>query len=72
MSKKIIGIDTGGTYTDIVVIDAETRKILVKNKTLTTKNDLKACIEESFESVPGEMFAIYRWYVFQRRWLRTP
>ncbi len=56
MSKKIIGIDTGGTYTDIVVIDAETRKILVKNKTLTTKNDLKACIEESFESVPGEMF----------------
>ncbi|HIU25061.1 MAG TPA: hydantoinase/oxoprolinase family protein [Candidatus Copromorpha excrementigallinarum] len=53
--KKIIGIDTGGTYTDIVVIDADTRDILITNKTLTTKNNLEECISQSFDSIPGEM-----------------
>lgn len=52
---KIIGIDTGGTYTDLVVIDAEHRDVLAKNKTLTTKTDLKLCIQKSFESVPKDL-----------------
>ncbi len=55
--KKIIGIDTGGTYTDLVAMDAKTKKILAKNKTLTTKNNLKLCIEASFESLQREMLA---------------
>jgi N-methylhydantoinase A/oxoprolinase/acetone carboxylase beta subunit len=42
MSKKpyIIGIDTGGTYTDAVVIDARQHRILSSAKALTTKGDL--------------------------------
>ncbi len=53
--SRIIGIDTGGTYTDLVVIDAEHRDVLAKNKTLTTKTDLKECIRKSFDSVPTDL-----------------
>ncbi len=41
----ILGIDTGGTYTDAVIIENTTKEIICKAKTLTTKNDLKAGIE---------------------------
>ena len=41
MSKTyIIGIDTGGTYTDAVVIDRDGHKILTSAKSITTKGDL--------------------------------
>ncbi len=36
----VLGIDTGGTYTDGVVIDRSTRKVLAKAKSLTTRDDL--------------------------------
>ena len=39
-TSLIIGIDTGGTYTDAVVIDAVGHKILAKAKAITTKGDL--------------------------------
>lgn len=46
----ILGMDTGGTYTDAVVIDAKDRKVLGKAKALTTKDDLttgiKNCLEQ--------------------------
>ena len=35
-----IGIDTGGTYTDIVVYDMENGKVLGSGKTPTTKDTL--------------------------------
>ncbi len=41
----VLGIDTGGTYTDAVIIENTTKKIISKAKTLTTKNDLKKGIE---------------------------
>lgn len=45
----ILGIDTGGTFTDGVILDS-TKKILVKTKALTTKHDLSigigACIRQ--------------------------
>jgi N-methylhydantoinase A/oxoprolinase/acetone carboxylase beta subunit len=41
MSKShIIGIDTGGTYTDAVVIERDAQKILASAKSITTKGDL--------------------------------
>jgi len=40
MVDYVLGIDTGGTYTDGVLIQRETRKILKSTKTLTTKPDL--------------------------------
>lgn len=42
--RKIMGIDTGGTYTDGVIIRAEDREILAKTKTLTTRRSLQKCI----------------------------
>lgn len=43
--KKAIGIDTGGTFTDGVLIDVETKKILHTVKTPTTHENLQICIE---------------------------
>lgn len=47
----ILGIDTGGSYTDSVVIEAESKKIVHKNKVLTTPRNLKECIEASFQAI---------------------
>ena len=35
-----LGIDTGGTYTDSVVMDTETKEIICRSKALTTRDDL--------------------------------
>ncbi len=44
----VLGIDTGGTYTDGVILDRTNKKILAKAKSLTTRDDLSrgitACI----------------------------
>ncbi len=42
---KILGIDTGGTYTDGVIIETNTNRILTKTKTLTTRHNLLYCIQ---------------------------
>ena len=47
-----IGIDTGGTYTDIVAYDYDDEKVLFKSKTLTTKEDLTVCISHSLDALP--------------------
>ena len=39
-----LGIDTGGTYTDAVIIDLEKGKVLSKAKALTTRHDLSEAI----------------------------
>lgn len=39
--KIVIGIDTGGTYTDAVLYDPESGCVLGQNKALTTHGDLK-------------------------------
>ena len=36
----VIGLDTGGTYTDAALLNAATGKILTTGKALTTRNDL--------------------------------
>lgn len=43
----IIGIDTGGTYTDAVVIDRQQHRILSSAKALTTKGDLALGVGEA-------------------------
>ena len=49
MSLKL-GIDTGGTYTDAVLLDDE-RGVIASAKALTTKNDLSIGIREAIEAV---------------------
>jgi len=51
MDRLAIGIDTGGTYTDGVLLRYKTREILSTVKTLTTKGDLKKCVVEAIEKL---------------------
>lgn len=45
-----LGIDTGGTYTDAVLVDGE-REVVASAKALTTHDDLARGIAEALESV---------------------
>ena len=50
-----IGIDTGGTCTDSVIFDTNTRKVLSWAKTLTTKSDLKVGILNALKALDQEL-----------------
>ncbi|MFT5220572.1 MAG: N-methylhydantoinase A/oxoprolinase/acetone carboxylase beta subunit [Gammaproteobacteria bacterium] len=66
MKKFNIGIDTGGTYTDAVIVDTQTRKVIGAEKALTTKghleigvaNALGAVIRSCGESVSAEQISL--------------
>lgn len=47
----ILGMDTGGTYTDAVIVDAESKEIKCKAKALTTKEELHIGIENSIRNL---------------------
>ena len=47
----VLGIDTGGTYTDAVLVNYENDKILSNAKSLTTKKDLSIGIRNAVASV---------------------
>ena len=50
-----VGIDTGGTYTDAVVYDFESDRILGSAKALTTKENLSIGILEALDKLPIEI-----------------
>ncbi len=47
----VLGIDTGGTYTDGVLLEYETRRVLAAHKSLTTKRDFSIGIENVIEAI---------------------
>ena len=47
----VLGIDTGGTYTDGVLLEYETRRVLAAYKSLTTKRDFAIGIENVIEGI---------------------
>ena len=51
----LLGIDTGGTFTDAALLDNSTGdeepKVIAKAKSLTTRQDLSVCIADAAESV---------------------
>jgi N-methylhydantoinase A/oxoprolinase/acetone carboxylase beta subunit len=49
-----LGIDTGGTYTDAVLVDHQTGNVLAGAKALTTHHDLSAGIKEAVTKVLTE------------------
>ncbi len=49
-----LGIDTGGTYTDAVVVDTEGPRVLAKAKSLTTKGDLSRGVMAAIDKLPPE------------------
>ncbi len=50
-----LGIDTGGTYTDAVIIAGG--RVVAKNKSLTTSYDLTVGIGNALAALPGELLA---------------
>ena len=58
-----IGIDTGGTFTDIVLFDLAAGRLVRKAKTPTTHGDYAVCIGKAFEAIaatPAEVAALKR------------
>ncbi len=55
MTACAIGIDTGGTYTDAVIIDLAGRRVLARTKALTTRGDLAVGIAEALGAVLAEV-----------------
>ena len=51
----IIGIDTGGTYTDAVIFDADSRVVLAEGKARTTKDDLSRGISAALDLLPRDI-----------------
>lgn len=50
----VLGIDTGGTYTDGVIIDKSTKQLIEKAKVLTTKEDFCVCIRNCLNALSKE------------------
>jgi N-methylhydantoinase A/oxoprolinase/acetone carboxylase beta subunit len=46
-----LGIDTGGTFTDGVLLDPATRQVVKKAKVLTTHQDLRICIANILDAL---------------------
>lgn len=49
-----LGIDTGGTYTDGVLLDPDSQSVLKSMKVLTTHHDLRICISQIVEHLVPE------------------
>ncbi len=52
-----LGIDAGGTYTDVVVYDFSDRKVSDKNKALTTRWDFSLGIDHALSELDAEALA---------------
>ena len=51
-----LGFDTGGTYTDAVILDMADGRVVCCSKSLTTRNDLSIGIAGSIEGFDKELF----------------
>jgi N-methylhydantoinase A/oxoprolinase/acetone carboxylase beta subunit len=52
-----LGIDAGGTYTDAVVVEMSTQRVLAKGKALTTKDELSRGVAAAIGTLPAELVA---------------
>lgn len=56
MANYGLGFDTGGTYTDAVIIDLDNGSVVCNSKSLTTRDDLSKGIEGSIDGFDGSLF----------------
>ncbi len=47
----LLGVDTGGTYTDAVLLDADTREVITSAKSLTTRGDLAIGVSNALAAI---------------------
>ena len=50
-----VGIDTGGTYTDVVIIDDDKKEVLASAKSLTTYPDPIGGIRSALDKMPSDL-----------------
>lgn len=53
--RLVLGVDTGGTYTDVVVLDADTSRVVASAKALTTRGDLAIGVADALDRVVREL-----------------
>lgn len=51
MTDLVLGLDTGGTYTDGVLLEHDTRKVVATTKTLTTRHDLTIGVVQAIDNL---------------------
>ena len=51
MHRLYLGIDTGGTFTDGVLLDPQTKQVIKTTKVITSHHDLKICIAQVIEQL---------------------
>jgi N-methylhydantoinase A/oxoprolinase/acetone carboxylase beta subunit len=54
-ARYLVGIDTGGTYTDAAVLDAQDHRIVATAKALTTRGDLAVGVVEALGKALGSL-----------------
>ncbi|WP_157764663.1 hydantoinase/oxoprolinase N-terminal domain-containing protein [Rhodobacter sp. CZR27] len=52
--KRLLGVDTGGTYTDAVIVDPEQDRVVGSAKSLTTRADLSLGIGRAIDAALAE------------------
>lgn len=57
MNRLILGIDTGGTYTDGVLLDPVSEEIKGKSKAFTTREDLAVGIRECIDNLRSDDYS---------------
>lgn len=58
----LLGIDTGGTYTDAVIFPDDGSRVQKSAKAITTKNNLALCIREAAGAVLQATKTGYLWF----------
>jgi N-methylhydantoinase A/oxoprolinase/acetone carboxylase beta subunit len=75
-ARYLVGIDTGGTYTDAAVLDAQDHRIVATAKALTTRGDLAVGVVEALGKALGasrrRRRGASRWCRSRRRSPPTP
>ena len=54
-SPQLLGVDTGGTYTDAVLLDAATREVRASAKALTTRGDLSIGVSNALAAISADL-----------------
>ncbi len=51
IERLLLGVDTGGTYTDAVILDADTLSVRASAKALTTRHDLAVGVSNALTAI---------------------
>ncbi len=54
-ASYLVGVDTGGTYTDAAIIEAHGHKVVARAKAITTKGDLAIGVTEAITSAVTQL-----------------